>query len=182
MNHGSWSLFAIVMALAPACRSTASNQGQATVDARVATAVFERLKALEGDWSGTATMGDESFAVETRWRSTGGGSAVVETLFVGTPHEMVTMYHLDGPRLMLTHYCAARNQPRMVASAATAPADAGFEASFTFLDCTNLESPGAMHMHDAWMAMDASGVLRSRWTAWLAGKPDHDAAFELRRK
>ena len=182
MKRGSSSLLAIGLALAPACRSTASHQGQATVDARVATAVFERLKALEGEWGGTATMGDESFAVETRWRSTGGGSVVEERLFVGTPHEMVTMYHLDGPRLMLTHYCAARNQPRMVASAATAPAGGGFEASFAFLDCTNLESPEAMHMHDAWMALDESGVLRSRWTAWLAGKPDHDAAFELRRK
>ena len=178
----SFVLLACGLVLSTACRSVDAGPIRNSVDASQASAVFERLKALQGDWSGMATMGGESFPVETSWRSTGGGSAVVETLFVGTPHEMATMYHFDGPRLMLTHYCAARNQPRMVASAATAPSGGGFEASFAFLDCTNLASPDAMHMHDAWLALDGAGVMRSRWTAWQAGKPDHDAVFELRRK
>jgi len=31
-------------------------------------------------------------------------------------HEsMVTMYHLDKGRVMMTHYCSAQNQPRMQA-------------------------------------------------------------------
>lgn len=171
--------FALLCASAAGCRSDGSS---GPVDAVASRAVFERLKGLEGAWSGTATMGDESFPVETRWRTTGAGSAVEETLFVGTPHEMVTMYHLDGARLMLTHYCAAQSQPRMVARVASATAGAGFEAAFGFLDCTNLESPQAMHMHDARLALDADGVLRASWTAWNAGKPDHDAVFELRRR
>lgn len=173
------AIVACLCAALAACRSAGAPVLAAPAGS---AAVFERLKGLEGAWSGTATMGDESFPVETRWRTTGAGSAVEEVLFVGTPHEMVTMYHLDGARLMLTHYCAARNQPRMTASAAEAAAGGGFEVAFAFLDCTNLASPQAMHMHDAQLSLDAEGVLRSRWTAWSAGKPDHDAVFELRRR
>lgn len=173
-----------VLAASLCCAAAACRSAGAPVVAAPAgsAAVFERLKGLEGAWSGTATMGDESFPVETRWRTTGAGGAVEEVLFVGTPHEMVTMYHLDGARLMLTHYCAAQNQPRMTASAAEAAAGGGFEAVFAFLDCTNLASPQALHMHDARLSLDAEGVLRSRWTAWNGGKPDHDAVFELRRR
>ena len=47
-------------------------------------------------------------------RTTGGGSAVTETLFPGTAHEMMSVYHMDGDDLVLTHYCAGGNQPRMM--------------------------------------------------------------------
>ena len=30
--------------------------------------------------------------------------------------DMISMFNLDGDRVVLTHYCAAGNQPRMVAS------------------------------------------------------------------
>ena len=42
------------------------------------------------------------------------GSAVHEHMFPGGPHEMVTVYHLDGPDLLLTHYCAAGNKKLML--------------------------------------------------------------------
>ena len=178
MKHGAIHAGVVLSCLA-ACQTVAP---RTEGDRDASAAIFERLKGLDGRWSGTGTIGDQVMPIESTWRVTGAGSAVEEVLFVGTPHEMATMYHFDGPRLMLTHYCAARNQPRMVASAATAPSGGGFEASFAFLDCTNLASPDAMHMHDAWLALDGAGVMRSRWTAWQAGKPDHDAVFELRRK
>ena len=46
---------------------------------------------------------------------TAGGSAVHETLFPGSAHEMVSVYHLDGADLVMTHFCALGNQPRMKA-------------------------------------------------------------------
>ena len=78
---------------------------------------FDRLKSLEGTWTGRSGWdeGADKGAGEVTviYKVTAAGSAVQETLFPGTPHEMVTMYHMDGADLMLTHYCAAGNQPRM---------------------------------------------------------------------
>ena len=57
--------------------------------------------------------GQPTDQVVSTYRVTAAGSAVMEVLFPGTDHEMVTVYHQDGDDLILTHYCAAGNQPRM---------------------------------------------------------------------
>ena len=57
----------------------------------------------------TEHKGEESVV----YKLTGAGSALVETQFPGTGHEMVSVYHLDGDDLRMTHYCAAGNQPRV---------------------------------------------------------------------
>jgi len=36
-----------------------------------------------------------------------------------TDHEMTNVYHMDGPTLVMTHYCAAGNQPRLRAASGT---------------------------------------------------------------
>src|SRR5262245_10645743 len=64
-------------------------------------AAFTRLKALAGEWNCAAHEpghgGDKPLKIN--YRVTANGSAVMETLFPGTDHEMVTMYHLDGDDL-----------------------------------------------------------------------------------
>src|SRR5262245_1647364 len=69
-------------------------------------ASLERFKALEGEWV-AAESGEMAHAGDlmARYHVTAAGSAVVEEVFPGTPHEMVTVYHLDGKELVLTHYC-----------------------------------------------------------------------------
>ena len=49
---------------------------------------------------------------------------------------MVTLYHMDGDPMMLTHYCLAKNQPRM---AAIEIGEDGGEVTFEFLDGTSLK-------------------------------------------
>jgi hypothetical protein len=61
----------------------------------------------------------------------------------GHSEDMISMIHMDGDRLLLTHYCEAGNQPRM---SATASPD-GKTITFNFLDATNLSSPDAGHMN-----------------------------------
>lgn len=84
----------------------------ATLTARDAE-FFEPLKALAGDWgmedeNGTTLLTNQ-FAVSSS------NSVIREVMFPGHPHEMTNLYHMDGPNLVITHYCAAGNQPRMIA-------------------------------------------------------------------
>ncbi len=44
-----------------------------------------------------------------------GGHAVEEREMVGSPHEMLTIYHMEGSDLVATHYCMLGNRPRMTA-------------------------------------------------------------------
>ena len=41
------------------------------------------------------------------------GNTVVETLFPGTHHEMVPVYHDQDGKPGLTHYCAMKNRPNL---------------------------------------------------------------------
>ncbi|HXY11665.1 MAG TPA: hypothetical protein VEI52_27770 [Terriglobales bacterium] len=119
----STALVVLLSTLAPA----ASDGSQA----------FEKLKSLDGSWSGKATNGQ---AVQISNRVTSGGSVFMSEI---TGHEdMITMFHLDGGRLLMTHYCAAGNQPRMVG---TLSPD-GKTITFDFLDATNLLPSQGGHM------------------------------------
>jgi hypothetical protein len=141
-----------------------------------AAAVFEKFKGLAGSWKGE--MGEEKKNPMTvEYRVTGGGSAVEETLFRGTPHEMVTLYHLDGGRMLLTHYCAAGNQPTMV----LVPGDDPAKPRFEFLRATNLPDPKAGHMHRASFDLSQAGRLSTRWTFFEGGQPGEQAVIEVRR-
>ena len=132
------------------------------VPAARARAAFERLRQLAGDWNQTSTNGWEG---ATSVQVIAGGSAVLMTSNVG-PHPgadetMATVLHLDGDRLLLTHYCMARNQPRLVATAID-PDSRRIE--FEFLDGTNMRSPGDGHMRRAVFTIESTDRYRSRWT------------------
>lgn len=132
--------------------------------AAAAQAAFERLKGLEGHWLGRSTMGWKD---EVRFDVIARGSVVMETSrFEAHPGEtMVTMFHLDGDRLLLTHYCVAGNQPRLVASAIE---DGGEHLSFTFADATGIASRDEGHMDSAELFFEA-GSLRSVWSWYQDG-------------
>jgi len=126
---------------------------------------FERLKATEGVWEGRSTKG---WVERTVIKTIAGGSCVMSTSFDAHPNEsMVTMYHLDGEHLMLTHYCVAGNQPRM---RATEISPDGSRIVFTFLDGTNLPSRDRGHMDQAIFRFESPDCFTSRWTWYQNGK------------
>jgi hypothetical protein len=125
---------------------------------------FDRIKSLAGVWHVTGEDGKPGPVV--RYRVTAAGSAVEETLFEGTPKEMVTMYHMDGEHLMLTHYCALGNQPRMRAE----PTQSPNIVAFRWLDGTNLSSRDEMHMDSLTMRFTDATHLKHEWTMWQDGK------------
>ena len=170
-----------LMALASGCANVSRMVGGTQDDASIAANQFELIKMLEGEWTGEGHFGDESMPAETRFRVTAAGSTVEETLAPGSPHEMVTMYHLDNGRLMLTHYCAAGNQPRMVARPENF---VGTSATirFEFTGATNLSKPTDGHMHEAVITIEGKDKLTAKWTYYEGGKASHTAVFELKRK
>jgi hypothetical protein len=144
-----------------------------------AEAQFERLKKLAGDWTGKAGHdGGDEFDATVSYKVTSAGNAVMETLFGGTEHEMITMYHLHGDALILTHYCAVGNQPRMKSEITDDPK----KIAFKFLDGTNLDPAKDMHMHETELELVADDHIRSTWTSYRDGKPLMSAKFDLKRK
>ncbi|NUP96549.1 MAG: hypothetical protein HUU28_10345 [Planctomycetaceae bacterium] len=137
---------------------------------------FERLKSLAGDW--VALEGGEAPPGSiVRYEVTSAGSALVETLFVGTPNEMRTVYFLDRGQLVLVHYCAAGNQPRMRALPSTSPD----ELTFDFDGGSNVDLEHGLHMHAAKFRFSTDARLETEWTHWQDGKAGGTVKFVLAR-
>src|SRR5689334_11531769 len=83
------------------------------------SAEFERIKQLAGRWNGTAHGDNNMPGMSVEYKVTGGGSAVEERLFPGTPHEMVSMYYDENGKLTMTHYCMIGNRPKMTLESAS---------------------------------------------------------------
>jgi len=142
-----------------------------------AAASFDKLKSLAGEWEGKAEEGEKMMAATTSFRVVSDGSVLMNVLASGTPHEMVTMFHMDGGDLLATHYCAAHNQPRFRMAA---PSDANVVA-FEFKDATNLSSPDAPHMVGVkFTLLDADHHLED-WT-FLANGQANTRRFDFHRK
>ncbi|HTS48970.1 MAG TPA: hypothetical protein VMH05_13560 [Bryobacteraceae bacterium] len=129
-----------------------------------AAAAFARLKTLVGEWEANMPDGKARLTYEL----TGGGSALVEREIADNMPGMLTVYHLDGSRVILTHYCMAGNQPRMQAGGINP--DTG-EIQFQFLDITNLASPGTGHMHNAKLRIIDNNHVDSEWQFYENGAP-----------
>jgi hypothetical protein len=142
-----------------------------------AATAFERLKALEGEWMDVEGIFGKQGAVAVTYRVTGGGTAVVESFPVGTPGEMVTVYHKDGNDLVLTHYCSAGNQPRMRAKTVS-----GNTLAFEFDGGANIDRATTSHMHSVKFEFLGPDEIRATWGNWEKGKPNHEGVYRVVRK
>jgi hypothetical protein len=135
---------------------------------------FDQLKSLSGSWEGKTADGK---SVQVSFRDTAGGSALMSEIHGHGPENMISMFHLDGPdRLLLTHYCGAGNQPRMIASASPD----GKTLTFSFLDATNLASPEAGHMQRVVFTIVDADHHNELWTFADHGK-EMKEFFDLKR-
>lgn len=165
----------LVLALVPACQSVRGAVGVGNEENAVAQMEF--LKGLAGTWTGTSTSNGKTTTVTSRWDVTAGGTTVVETLFPGEPHEMVTVFHRDGARVLATHFCSIGNQPRLRAvDSDPAAGGSGQSIQFTFFDATNLRSTDDLHMGGL-LVTRKGDTLSERWTAFSNGRIDHETKF-----
>ena len=124
---------------------------------------FDTLKTLAGNWEGKNNQGQ---TLRVEFRETAGGSALLSEIHGQGPENMISMFHLDGDRLLMTHYCGAGNQPRMKA---TLSPD-GKSVAFELIDATNLSSPEAGHMHHVVFTMPDADHHTEEWTFLDHGK------------
>lgn len=141
--------------------------------------LLDRMRALAGDWEGANPEHHEGMPdkIAVNYRVTSNGSVVVETFMAGTPHEMITVYYVDGDKLVLTHYCALGNQPMMTAEEPKA-ADA---VRFVCHGGGNLPDEKVAHMHEVTHEFLGPDHLRSSWVMLSDGKPAGATAFDLHR-
>jgi hypothetical protein len=145
-----------------------------------AKAALEKLKKLAGEWTLGKGSGHGAEGQKVNYRVVGAGSAVVEEQFPGSEHEMVSVYHLDGENLLMTHYCAAGNQPRMKLDRNASTADSFV---FVFDGGTNFDPDTDMHIHEAKIEFKDDKHINSYWTAYQDGKPVGDSTpFILEKK
>lgn len=139
---------------------------------------FATLKSLAGQWEGKPEGKMEGktdgHPEVITWKLVSGGSAMMEEM---SHDSMVTMYHLDDNRLLMTHYCSAQNQPRM---AAEVSAD-GKTITFNFIDGTNLNSTRNAHMHNMVLTVTDQNHITEKWTFVSNGK-EQTETFHLTRK
>jgi hypothetical protein len=132
---------------------------------------FDAMKTLQGSWTGKTGAG---MPVSVSFRMTAGDTTLMSEIHMG--EEMMSMIHLDGDRLLLTHYCGAGNQPRMQASISPDQKTIMFD----FVDATNLDSPKAGHMRRAVFTILSPDHHTEEWVFAQDGK-DHTSVFDLNR-
>jgi hypothetical protein len=132
---------------------------------------FDMLKGLEWNWVGKNSQGQ---TLEVTFRMIAGGSALMSEIHGQGPENMVTMFHLDGDRLVMTHYCGSGNQPRMKVISTDAKS-----VSFEFFDGTNI-GPGDGHMQHVTFTQPDANHHAEEWVFLDHGK-EMKEVFTLER-
>jgi len=146
----------------------AAAKGESIQEAPSPAQVFGKFQALAGTWRGRSTKG---WTGEASFEVIAAGSVVVETSrFQAHPDEtMMTMYHLDGSAMLLTHYCVAKNQPRLQMSSL---AEDGKKVTFRFRDGTNLASRNQGHMDSVVYQFEDADHFTSQWSFYKDGREE----------
>jgi len=112
------------LAQSPASKPTPAAQS----DAQKA---FEKMKTLAGSWRGTI-MG---ISIDITMRVASSGTAILHeanTDSGGPPKHEITMFYVEGDRLLATHYCDGGNRARLEGKMSPD----GKTSEFNFLDVT----------------------------------------------
>jgi hypothetical protein len=138
-----------------------------------ASTAFDQLKSLLGSWAGKTSDGQP---LQISNRVISNGSALLSEI---TGHEdMISMFHMDGNRLMMTHYCGSGNQPRMVGSVSPD----GKTITFNFLDATNLLSTQHGHMEQVVFTLIDADHHTEQWQFATPDGKKMSEVFDLRRQ
>ena len=153
------------------------NAQSATLDG---PAAFQRLTSLVGDWEGRSEWSGARTGtgkMNATYYLTGNSSALVENLIVESSPVMTTVYHLDHSDLRMTHFCAAKNQPRLKASKIDLQKGV---IDFAFVDVTNVPSLDAPFVHGLEVQLLDPYKIVLTFTFEAAGKKSYER-IDLKR-
>jgi hypothetical protein len=136
---------------------------------------LQKLKKLAGTWVAADKDGKPTDQVVSIIKVTAGGSAVHETHFPGQPHEMVSVYTVEGPDLIMTHYCVLGNQPRLKAD----PKSPSNQISFKFDGGANLDPKKDKHMHEGTVTLIDDDHIELAGVAWEGGAPTKECCEKM---
>jgi hypothetical protein len=175
-----WIVGSGLVVLALTVAAYAADKEEARPAAPAKNAGLEKLKKLAGEWVTVDDKGNPTKQVVSIFKVTANGSAVHETIFPGTDHEMITVYHRDGADLVLTHYCAMGNQPHLKLD----PKSLENKLVFQFVGGANIDPKKDMHMHEGSITIIDNDTIEWQWVGYKDGKPmeDHKVAMKLARK
>jgi hypothetical protein len=126
---------------------------------------FEKLKALAGSWQGEIMRIPISFTI----RATSSGTTILHEAHTeggDPPNHEITIFYLDGERLLATHYCDAGNRSRLEGKISTD----GKTIKFSFLDLAGSKRGG--YLKDmAFTAIDADHHICELTFIMPNGKP-----------
>ncbi len=137
--------------------------------------LLDQVKTLAGTWELKGE--DGKYGPGVVYAVSSAGSSVREIMFPGSPHEMTNVYHMDGPALVMTHYCAEGNQPRLRCSSAKPG-----EIPLTLDSISNMTASDQQYMGGLTLTMPDANTLVEHWTSFKEGKVIGDVTFTFRRK
>lgn len=144
-------------------------------EASRSSAAFDKMKSLVGTWKGKSPKGE----VTVTYKLVSNGSAVME---VNDSEEhkdgMVSMYTLDGSKLLMTHYCSMGNQPRMKCAGLSKDEKS---LVFSFIDGGNMDAKKDAHMHALTITFKDQDAMVQDWTMRTAGKDNMHVEIALTR-
>src|SRR5687768_11126672 len=119
----------LLLLVTPAAVFAQDNPPKSVQPQSEAKKAFNTLKTLAGSWQGTIMGISINFTI----RAASSGTAILHegnTTAEGPPKHEITMFYLDGDRLLATHYCDAGNRSHMEGKLS---AD-GTAIEFSFID------------------------------------------------
>lgn len=169
--------FTLIVLLGLVLGPSAANSGECQAGAVAHSRDFEKMKELVGVWQGTTDMGKGMQTIRATYELTSAGNAILERLFVGLPHEMVTVYHDFNGKLTMTHYCSLGNQPHMDLMIPG-------ENNMLFVlseKNPNLASVKEPHMHALKISFDHKDSITHTWSLYEKGEKKSDVVIKLTR-
>ena len=139
---------------------------------------FELVKELVGTWQGSKQVLDGQETITVEYALTSRGTAVIERMFPGTPKEMVSIYTQDGHEMVMTHYCALGNQPRMKTSSPVT----GNSITISYIDGTGMHSLQDKHMHELTLTFIDDRHINHEWTVFEHGREQVTHTFAFTRQ